>query len=142
MSSSFTNFKIDQKATFPTGVVYLSCVPKTAFGTRDRQEETKDGTPKWEVQILAMTVDPFGKPANGVLKIGINSHRDPSEGIPMMIPIDLVGFEIGVMDKVVKDKNTGEEKVIGAQVWYRAEAIRPLHATPESPRKAAAAAAS
>lgn len=138
---SFTNFKINQAATFPQGVVYLSCTPKIEFGSRDKQEMTKDGTPKWEVQILAMTLDSFGKPSNGVLKIGVNSHRDPSESVPTMVPVELVGFEIGVMDKTKKMPD-GSEKILGAQVWYRCEAIRPLHAVPEPTRKAAASAAS
>ncbi|OLM28007.1 hypothetical protein Ae717Ps2_6857c [Pseudonocardia sp. Ae717_Ps2] len=42
------------------------------------------------------------------------------------MPCELVGFEVGVMDKTIKDKNTGEDKVVGAQVYYRADAIRPI----------------
>ncbi|WP_143510907.1 hypothetical protein [Pseudonocardia sp. Ae717_Ps2] len=30
------------------------------------------------------------------------------------------------MDKTIKDKNTGEDKVVGAQVYYRADAIPPI----------------
>ncbi|OLM27732.1 hypothetical protein Ae717Ps2_7176 [Pseudonocardia sp. Ae717_Ps2] len=33
-----------------------------------------------------------------------------------------------MMDKTIKDKNTGEDKVVGAQVYYRADAIRPIGA--------------
>lgn len=125
----FTNFKVNQAATFQ-GVAFLSCEPKTAFGERDRQETAKDGTPKWEVQVLAMTRDQFGKPANGVLKIGIASHGNPAEKLLPMTPIDLINFEVGVMEKTRKNQATGEEKVIGVQVWYRAEAIRSLAAVP------------
>ena len=58
----FTLFKINQAATFK-GVAFLSCEPKTAFGQRDRQEVTKNGgVPKWEAQVVAMTIDQFGKP--------------------------------------------------------------------------------
>jgi hypothetical protein len=125
----FTLFKIDQAATFQ-GVAFLSCDPKTAFGQRDRQEQTKDGTPKWEAQVVAMTRDQFGKPATEVLRVGIASHKDPGAGLNPYTPVQLVNFEIGVMEKTKKNPETGEEKVIGVQVWYRAEAIRSNAAAP------------
>jgi hypothetical protein len=125
----FTLFKINQAATF-RGVAFLSCDPKTAFGQRDRQETTKDGTPKWEIQVVAMTVDQFGKPQNEVLRVGIASHKDPGAGLNPYTPIDLVDFQVGVMEKTKRNPETGEEKVIGVQVWYRAEAARSLAAAP------------
>src|SRR4051812_19982511 len=107
----FTNFKIDQAATF-RGVAFLSCEPKTAFGQRDVQETTKDGTPKWEAQFVAMTVDQFGKPQNAVLKVGIASHKNPGEGLVSYTPVHLINFEIGVMEKTKRNPETKEEKVI------------------------------
>jgi hypothetical protein len=121
----FTNFKIDQTATFK-GVAFLSCEPKTAFGERDRQETTKDGMPKWDAQVVAMTVDQFGKPQNAVLKVGIASHKNPGDGINPYTPIQFTDFEIGVMEKTKRNPETGEERVIGVQVWYRAQAIKAL----------------
>jgi hypothetical protein len=125
----FTNFKIDQAATFQA-VAFLSCEPKTAFGERDKQEVTKAGLPKWDVQVLAMTMDQFGKPANAVLKVGMTGTKNPCEGLPPMIPVAMVNFEVGVMEKTKKNPQTGEEKVVGVQVWYRAEAIKALAAAP------------
>lgn len=122
----FTNFKIDQAATFQ-GVAFLSVDPKTAFKS-DRQETTKDGTPKWEVQCVAMTRDLFGRPQNAVLKVGVASHKRPADGLAPYSPVQLVGFEIGVMEKTKRNPDTGEERVIGVQVWYRAEDIRPIAA--------------
>jgi hypothetical protein len=41
-------FIVDQAATFQA-VAFLSAAPKIEYGTRDKQEMTKDGLPKWEV---------------------------------------------------------------------------------------------
>lgn len=125
----FTLFKIDQAATFD-GVAFLSCDPKRAFGS-DRQEMTKgDNVPKWEVQVVAMTRDQFGRPQNEVLKIGVASHTDPAKGLTPYTPVALVRFEIGVMEKTKRNPETGEERVIGVQVWYRAEAVKSTAAAP------------
>lgn len=120
----FTNFKIDQAATF-AGVAFLAAEPKLKFGMTT-QEVAKDGTPKWEVQVVAGFRDPFGKIQNEVLKIGVAAHKSPGEGIQPYMPVTLVNFEVGVMEKTKLNPETGEEKVIGLQVWYRAEAIRSL----------------
>lgn len=130
----FSNFKIDQAATF-SGIAYLSCDPKRKFGS-DQQEQTKDGTPKWEVQVVAGFRDQFGKTTNDVMKIGVAAHKDPCAGLTPYSPVTLRGFEVGVMEKTKRNPD-GEERVIGVQVWYRAEEVRPTAAT--GPNKAAAA---
>ena len=126
----FTNFKVDQAATFQA-VLFLSSDPKTAFKS-DRQEMTKgdDPTPKWEVQVVAMTRDAFGRPQNAVLKVGIASHKNPGEGLMPSTPVGFANFEVGVMEKTKRNPETGEEKVIGVTVWYRAAAIKALAAVP------------
>lgn len=134
----FTNFKIDQAATF-RGVAFLSSVAKVAFG-QTSQETTKDGTPKWTVEVIGSSVDQFGKPSNHVIKIGVASHTDPGKGLMMYTPVALNGFEVGVMEKTKKDRNTGEEKIIGVQVWFRAESIAPITATASKTRTETAAA--
>ncbi len=48
--------------------------------------------------------------------------------------MELVDFEIGVMEKTKRDPNTGEERVIGVQVWYRCGQIRST-AEPGAARK-------
>lgn len=129
----FTNFKIDQAATFQ-GVAFLASQPKTAFRSTV-QETTKDGTPKWEVQVVAMFRTQFGGVQNEVLKVGVASHRNPGEGLQPYTPVELASFEVGVMEKTKRNPETGEEKVIGLQVWYRAAEIRPLTAVAgKSPR--------
>lgn len=132
----FTNFKIDQTATF-NAVVLLSCEPKIAFGSRDRQETTKDGTPKWEAQVVATTTDQFGKPQNAVLKVGFTGHVNPAGTIQPYTPIQFKDFEVGVMEKTKRNPETGEEKVIGVTVWYRAQEIRSLVASSPATNKAA-----
>ena len=126
------NFKVDQAATF-ANVILLSSAPKLKFGSDVDQECTKDGTPKWEVQVAA-GFHQFGKITNEVLKIGIAAAKDPAEGLTPYSPVELVGFEVGVMEKTAKDGS-----VIGAQTWYRAEAIRSTAAT--GPAKSSAKAA-
>lgn len=125
----FTNFKIDQSATF-AGVAYLSCDPKRKYGS-DQQEQTKDGIPKWDVQVVAGFRDQFGKTQNEVMKIGVASVKDPGAGLTPYTPVSLVNFEVGVMEKT-KRNGDGEERVIGVQVWYRAAEIRPTSATTAS----------
>jgi hypothetical protein len=121
------NFKVDQAATFAS-VILLTCNPKLKFGSATDQECTKDGTPKWELEVAAGFLQ-FGKVTNEVLKIGMASHENPATGIPPYSPVTLTGFELGVMEKA-KDG-----QVIGFQVWYRAEDIRSNLET--SARKAA-----
>lgn len=117
----FTNFKIDQAQTF-MGVAFLASQPKTKFKS-DVQETTTDGTPKWEVQVVAGFRTPFGTVQNEVLKVGVASHKDPGGGLLPYTPIQLSGFEVGVMEKTKRNPDTGEEKVIGLQVWYRAAGL-------------------
>lgn len=121
-----SNFKIDQTATF-AGLVFLSCEPKIEFGSTTDQECTKDGTPKWEVQVLGAFRDTFGKTNNEVVKVGVAAQKNPGEGVPAFSPVQLVDFEVGVMERT--KKVDGVDKVIGAQVWFRASAVRPLSAT-------------
>lgn len=123
----FTNFKVNQAATFQ-GVAFLSVEPKRKFGS-DQQETTKQGTPKWEVQVVAGFRDQFGKVNNEVLKIGVASEKEPAKGVNPYSPVELVDFEVGVMEKSKKNPATGEEKVVGVQVWFRASEIRALSAT-------------
>jgi hypothetical protein len=122
----FSQFKIDQAATFQ-GIAFLSCDAKTAFRSTT-QETTKDGIPKWEIQVVALFQSSFGRVQNEVLKVGVASHRNPCEGLTPYSPIALVGFEVGVMEKTKRNPETGEEKVIGVQVWYRAEQVKALAA--------------
>lgn len=121
-----TNFKIDQAATFQ-GVAFLACQPKVSFRSTT-QETTKDGTPKWEIQVVASFRTQFGGVQNEVLKVGIASHKDPGEGLMPYTPVALRDFEVGVMEKTKRNPETGEERVVGLQVWYRAAEIKPIKA--------------
>lgn len=125
------NFKVDQAATF-ANVILLSSAPKLKFGSDVDQECTKEGVPKWEVQVAA-GFHQFGKITNEVLKIGIAAAKDPADGLTPYSPVELVGFEVGVMEKTGKDG-----QITGAQTWYRAEAIHSTAAI--GPAKSAKAA--
>lgn len=120
------SFKIDQAATFQM-VMVMDIAPKMKFGSDD-QECMKDGTPKWVAQVTA-GFRTFGAPKFAVLPVTIASHEDPSQGVHPGMPVELVGLEVGVMDKKIRDRETKEEKIVGAQVYYRAEAVRPIGGT-------------
>lgn len=126
------NFAIDQAATFES-LLFLSCEPKTAFGDAFRQETTKDGLPKWEAQLVARFRQ-FGRATNEIIKVGLVAERAPAEDLAPATPVELVGFEIGVMDK--KDRNGN---VTGAQVWYRCQEVRALASTTPRQRRNEAA---
>ena len=126
------NFAIDQAATFES-LLFLSCEPKTAFGDSYRQKTTKDGTPKWETQLVARFRQ-FGRATNEIIKVGLASERQPAEDLTPATPVELVGFEIGVMDK--KDRNGN---VTGAQVWYRCQEVRSTASTAPRSRRSESA---
>ena len=121
-------FVIDQAASF-AAVAFLSASPKQAFGTQ-QQETAKDGTPKWTIEVIAGFRDNFGKIQNEVMKVGYTGLKNPAENLGMYTPVQLINFTVGVMDKTTRDKTTGEVKVIGAQVWYRCDDIRPVSSPP------------
>ncbi|MFI1801984.1 hypothetical protein ACH427_32280, partial [Streptomyces sp. NPDC020379] len=109
-------FHVDQARTFKL-VMFLSCSPKMAFGTQ-QQDKTKDGLPKWEVQVVA-GFDQFGRVENEVLKIGVASHTDPAQplgGMPQ--PVELVGFRVGVSPVETKKDKNGNDVVRGGTAWY------------------------
>jgi hypothetical protein len=122
----FSNFKIDQASTF-AGIAFLSCEPKVKFGSGGVQETDKAGVSKWELQVVATFRGAF-KTTSEVLKVGITSPRNPAEGLMPYTPVALNGFEVGVMEKTKKNPETGEERVIGVQVWYRCADVRALTA--------------
>ncbi|MGW0689668.1 hypothetical protein ACWD2L_40775 [Streptomyces sp. NPDC002754] len=124
-------FHVDQARTFKA-VMFMSAAPKTEFGKNDVQATLKDGTPKWEVQVVA-SFEQFGKVENEILKIGVNSYKNPGEALQHMPqPVELVGFRVGVspVDKRV-DQN-GREKITGGTAWYQADEVRALNAAPSA----------
>jgi hypothetical protein len=122
----FSNFKIDQASTF-AGIAFLTCDPKIRFNSGGVQETDKQGVPKWELQVVATFRGAF-RTTSEVLKVGVTSHKNPVEGLAPYTPVALNGFEVGVMEKTKKNPETGEERVIGVQVWYRCADVRPLTA--------------
>jgi hypothetical protein len=125
-------FYVEQTRTFK-GVMFLSAAPKTVFGQNDKQDTAADGTPKWEVQVVA-TFEQFGRPENEVLKIGIQSYTNPGEALGHMPqPVELVGFRVGVSPVEKKtDPKTGRERITGGTAWYQADEIRSITAVPQS----------
>jgi hypothetical protein len=128
------NYKIDQARTFAT-LMLLGVSPKLAFGDNQRQEATKAGVPKWVAQ-LAAEFRAFGRPVRELINVTIDAEKDPGEGLAPGTFMELIGFEIGVMEK-----RNREGQVVGVQVWYRASAMRPISATGARPRPTAEAAA-
>jgi|SRR5215217_935306 len=116
-------FKIDQEGTF-SNLIFLQAEPKTSFGS-DQQETTKDGVLKWVVQVLGAFRDQFGQVNNEVLKITVNHAKNPGDGVAPYMPVQLIDLELGVMADTKKDRATGQETVLGARVYYRANGIRP-----------------
>jgi hypothetical protein len=114
-------FLVDQAGTF-SHVVLLSCEPKRDMGSAE-QSRTKDGTPKWELQLVA-GFKAFDRAANEVIKVGIASERNPAEGIAQFSPVVLSNFTVGVMER------TKNGEIIGVQTWYRCDAVRPIGAVP------------
>lgn len=127
------NFKIDQAQTFGS-LMLLGASPKFAFGQGERQETSKAGVPKWIVQ-LAAEFRAFGRPVRELINVTIESERDPGQGVVPGTYMELIDFEIGVMEK-----RNREGQPIGVQVWYRASAMRPTSTTTGKPRPAAEAA--
>ncbi|MEU0360517.1 hypothetical protein ACFY9H_33720 [Streptomyces bacillaris] len=127
-------FHVDQAATFSM-VMFLSSSPKMQFGTQ-QQDTAKDGTPKWEVQVVASFTQ-FGRTENEILKVGVLSHTDPAKplnGMPQ--PVELVGFRVGVTPAEKRNDKNGNERIVGGTAWYQADEIRALSAVP-SGRKSA-----
>lgn len=115
------NFKIDQTRTF-SSVLLLGVEAKTAFGESDRQELTREGLPKWTAQ-LAAEFRAFGRPQRELINVGLIAERNPGDGLMPGTPVELLDFEIGVMEKKNRDG-----QVIGVQVWYRAGSLRAISA--------------
>lgn len=116
-------FIVDQKATFEA-VAFLSCEAKTVFGARDRQEQSADGTPKWQVELVC-GFRQFGKVASEVIKVSVTSHRDPGEGLAMYTPVHLVNFTVGVNPPEERtNEKTGQKRIVGGTAWYRCDEIR------------------
>ncbi|MET7458631.1 hypothetical protein ABZT03_43910 [Streptomyces sp. NPDC005574] len=115
-------FYVDQARTFKR-VTFLSCQPKMAFGESGRQDTTRDGTPKWEIQVAA-TFEQFGKLENEILKISIASHQDLNETIEGAGLIELVGFRVRVNTAEKRAGKISTEHTFGGSVTYQADSIR------------------
>lgn len=85
-------------------------------------------TPKWVAQ-LAAEFRAFGRPQRELINVGVTSEKDPGEGLLPGTPVELLDFEIGVMER----KNR-ENQVTGVQIWYRAGAIRSTAAVGQAPK--------
>ncbi len=117
-------FVIDQSATFG-GVAFLESAPRLAFGTQD-QDRTADGTPKWDVSLVANFKDGFGRSQHEVIKVGIASHQDPGADLSSYTPVQLVNFVVGVVPPEVRKDARGQEKLVGGTTWYRADGLQSL----------------
>lgn len=130
-------FVIDQAATFE-GVAFISAVPRLAFGTQD-QDRTADGTPKWDVSLVAGFKDSFGRGQHEIIKVGVAAHQNPGDGVQMYTPVQLVNFVVGVVPPEVRKDARGQEKLVGGTTWYRADSIQSALSAPTGRRQTAAA---
>ncbi|MFC8115897.1 hypothetical protein ACFUSA_38080 [Streptomyces sp. NPDC057299] len=127
-------FHVDQARTFSM-VMFLSSSPKMQFGTQ-QQDTAKDGTPKWEVQVVASFTQ-FGRTENEILKVGVLSHSNPGDALQNMPqPVELVGLRVGVTPAEKRTDRNGNEKVVGGTAWYQADEIRSTSAVPTSRKSA------
>ena len=118
-------FRVDQAATFEA-VAVLQVGPKTAFRSDEQlRADSGKGELKWEGEFNVAFMGFGGKRQFSIMKVGFVGPRNPGDGVPPYTPVQLVGLEVGVMDKTVTDKTTGEVRTVGAQVWYRAEGMQP-----------------
>jgi len=115
-------FIVDQAATF-SAVAFLESSPKIAFG-KETQDTTKDGTPKWEVQLIGGFRDQFGKNAHEVIKVNVTSPKDPGEGLNPYTPVHMTNFTVGVTPPEERTDGQGRKKIVGGTVWYRADSIQ------------------
>jgi hypothetical protein len=111
------NFKIDQATTF-NSVHLMSVEPKTKFKS-DQQEQSQDGTPKWQAKV-AVTYSVFGRNESEILNVNMASRNDPGDGVAPFSPVKLEGLEVNVGPKTDRDN----KPVPGIQQWYRADAIK------------------
>ena len=129
-------FHVDQARTFSM-VMFLSCAAKMQIGTQT-QDKTKDGMPKWEVQVVASFTQ-FGRTENEILKVGVVSYDDPAKALNNMPqPVELVGFRVGVTPAEKRTDRNGNEKIMGGTAWYQADEIRALSAVPTGRKSAEA----
>lgn len=119
-------FKVDQAATFAS-VILLSVEPKCGFKSTE-QERTRDGVPRWEVQLVA-GFRQFDKVTNEVIKVNVASYTNPGDALTPYVPVELINFEVGVMEKTRKNRDTGATEQIGINVWYRCDEVRSTTAT-------------
>jgi hypothetical protein len=119
-------FKVDQAATFAS-VILLSVEPKCGFKSTE-QERTRDGVPRWEVQLVA-GFRQFDKVTNEVIKVNVASYTNPGDALTPYVPVELINFEVGVMEKTRKNRDTGVTEQIGINVWYRCDEVRSTAAT-------------
>lgn len=106
---------VDQRATFAL-VLFMASEPRRRYrdGQWSPQETTSDGTLRWDCQVAVTPTSGMGRPE--VIKVGIASSKDPSEGLQPGQAVSFVALECGLM--IPRD---GAK----ASVWFRAAAMHP-----------------
>jgi hypothetical protein len=130
---------VETTLTFEGTPIFIGCEPKTDFesGAQARTKPAKQeagkpdlpGLLKWELHIAAKFRTSF-RPAPEVIVVGIASDRNPAEGLMPGTPVELRSLQYGSMDKQIRDRETGQRSLGGAQNWWRCEAVRPISAVP------------
>jgi hypothetical protein len=115
---------IDQTRTF-NRIIFLGCEPKVAHGSSDKQDVTKAGIPKWEVQVVA-SYENFGKIESEVLKVSVLSMSDPGSVISEPGLVQLIGLRARINPVERRVDRTGVERTIGGTVTYQADEVIPV----------------
>ncbi|MFE9139672.1 hypothetical protein [Streptomyces sp. NPDC007355] len=105
-------------------MTFLTCNPKLAYGSDGKQDVTRDGISKWEVQV-AVTFVAFGRIENEILKISIASHTDPAAEIDNPQSVKISGLRIRVKQADRREDRPGGERP-AVIVTYQADAISPI----------------
>ncbi|MEV0203523.1 hypothetical protein AB0I37_30420 [Micromonospora purpureochromogenes] len=129
-------FVIDQAASF-TGIAFLSSAPRLEFGS-DKQDRTRDGLGKWQIECVAGFRDQFGNASHEVIKVNVAAANDPGAQMSPYTPVQLVNFVVGVVPPEMRKDGRGQDVVRGGTVWYRADEIRPTQQAPAGRPKASA----
>jgi hypothetical protein len=115
-------FTIDTNRTFAL-LMLMSTAPKTEYQTTT-QATSKDGRPKWEVQLAATWLaEPGMRPISEVISITITSDKNPGDGVPAGSPVHVEGLRVGV-----SSPEKTERGIRGGKAWYSADALRPAMA--------------
>lgn len=109
------SYIVDVSKTWESAI-YITCEPRMVFvegKATQEQERTKEGLRRWTLSVAVTPREGEFRKRPEILQIGVANQEDPSISLQIGSPVDLLGFEVGLMN---------------GQPWHRAEAVVPLGA--------------